>query len=81
VFEPDAERLASLQLRGVTLERERVVAVGEEGADIILADGRIIQLAGIFTQPSTAMASPLAAQLGCEFEEGPTGAYQSLRFR
>jgi len=75
VFEPDAEQLASLQRRGVSLEREPVAAVGGEGADITLADGRVIQLAGLFTQPRTQMASPLASQLACEFESGPTGEF------
>ena len=75
VFEPDSEQLTSLQRRGVSLERERVTAVGGESADITLAGGRVIQLAGLFTQPSTQMASPLASQLACEFEPGPTGAF------
>lgn len=32
-------------------------------------------LAGLFTQPRTRMASPLAALLGCEFEDGPSGPF------
>lgn len=74
MFEPDAEQLASLERRGVTLERERVLSIGGQ-ADVTLASGRVIELAGLFTQPRTRMASPLAAQLGCEFEAGPMGAF------
>jgi len=29
----------------------------------------------LFTQPKTYMSSPLAEQLGCEFEAGPTGEF------
>ncbi|MGE8154739.1 NAD(P)/FAD-dependent oxidoreductase [Pseudomonas vancouverensis] len=74
VFEPDAEQLASLQRRGVTVEREPVLSIDGQ-ADVTLASGRVIELAGLFTQPRTRMASPLPAQLGCEFEPGPMGDF------
>lgn len=76
LFEPDAEQLAGLAARGVMLEREAVIAMrGETQIDVMLADGRVSTLAGLFTQPFTHMASPLAAALGCEFEKGPTGLF------
>ncbi|KAA0695847.1 NAD(P)/FAD-dependent oxidoreductase [Halopseudomonas laoshanensis] len=75
VFEPDAEQLASLDKRGVIVEREPVIALGGASLDVTLASGRVIKLAGLFTQPNTRMASPLAAQLGCEFEAGPMGDF------
>lgn len=75
VFEPDAEQLASLSRRGVMVEAEPVVSVAEEQADVTLASGRIIKLAGLFIQPRTRISSPLSAQLGCEFEAGPTGEF------
>lgn len=75
VFEPDAEQLASLDKRGVIVEREPVIALGGAPLDVTLASGRVIKLAGLFTQPHTRMASPLAAQLGCEFEAGPMGDF------
>jgi thioredoxin reductase len=40
-----------------------------------LADGRVLPLGAIFTAPKNSMASPLAEQLGCAFEEGPLGPY------
>ena len=75
VFEPDAEQMSRLDRRGVAIEREAVVALGGARADVTLASGRTITLAGLFTQPRTRMASPLAALLGCEFEDGPSGPF------
>ena len=75
VFEPDAGQLAMLARCGVVVEPEPVLSVGGEQADVTLASGRVIKLAGLFTQPRTRMGSPLAAQLGCEFEAGPTGDF------
>ena len=75
IFEPDAEQLESLKKRGVTLVRERVLSIAGEHAEVTLAGGRVMHFAGLFTQPRTRMASPLAALLGCEFEAGPTGQF------
>ncbi|MFJ2684397.1 NAD(P)/FAD-dependent oxidoreductase [Pseudomonas sp. NPDC087342] len=75
ILEPDVDQLAKLARRGVAVEREPVLSVGGEQADVTLASGRVIKLAGLFTQPRTRMGSPLAAQLGCEFEAGPTGEF------
>jgi thioredoxin reductase len=75
IFEPDAEQLASLERRGVAFEREPVIAVGGDPLELTMATGRVVQLAGLFTQPHTRMASPLAAQLGCAFEAGPMGDF------
>ncbi|WP_426234667.1 NAD(P)/FAD-dependent oxidoreductase [Pseudomonas sp. TWP3-2] len=74
-FEPDAEQLEKLAGRGVVIEREPVLSVGGEQADVLLASGRVIKFAGLFTQPLTRIGSPLAAQLGCAFEAGPTGEF------
>ena len=59
----------------MTIEAEPVSSVGKEQADITLASGRIIRLAELFIQPRTRLSSPLAAQLGCELEAGPTGEF------
>ncbi|MHB1328336.1 MAG: NAD(P)/FAD-dependent oxidoreductase [Gemmatimonadales bacterium] len=75
MFEPDADQSAQLVARGVTIEREAVVAVTGAGADIVLRDGRTVPLDGLFTIPKTSVASPLAKQLGCAFEDGPAGAF------
>lgn len=71
-FEPDAEQLAQLQARGVALERGLIDRI--EGAmDIVMRDGRVIAQDGLFTLSRVEVASPVAAQLGCEFEDGPLG--------
>lgn len=73
-FALDDEQLAGLKRRGVALERERVVSLSGH-ADVRLSSGRMIELAGLFTLPHTQMTSPLAEQLGCEFEQGSTGKF------
>lgn len=77
-FEPDAEQLAHMLARGVTVERSPVVELlGTAPAldGVRLADGRVVKVGALFTAPLTHMASPLAAQLGCAFEQGPLGPY------
>lgn len=77
-FEPDEEEAAHLARRGVTIERVPVVELLGEAPrlhGVRLADGRVIELAALFTAPTSRMASPLAEQLGCEFEDGPLGPY------
>ena len=72
------DQLAELQTRGVSVETEPVVAlVGEPPAlsGLRLDDGRIIPVDAVFTNPRTRMASSIAEQLGCEFDEGPSGAF------
>ena len=74
VFTPDAEQQAQLDRRGVSVESTTVTRISGERADLELADGRVIALDGVFTMSRTRI-SPLAAQLGCELADGPTGAY------
>jgi len=75
VFVPDADQQAQLERRSVHIESQAVRRIVGERADVELADGRVINLDGIFTQSRTRITSPLAEQLGCEFVEGPTGPY------
>lgn len=81
VFEPSEDELALLARRGVAIERTPVVALlGTAPAldAVRLADGRTLALHAVFTAPRTSMASPLAAQLGCAFADGPTGPYLTV---
>lgn len=73
-FEPDVEQLASMARRGVTIERTAVRSIAGH-ATVELADGRAIDMAGLFVVSRTHSGSPLAEQLGCEMEEGPTGLF------
>lgn len=74
-FEPDPEQRASLAQRGVTLVSERVERIEGERANVVLADGRVVALDGLFVLPRTRVAGALAATLGCAFEDGPLGAF------
>ena len=73
-FEPDAEQKAQLLARGVVIESGKVLQISGK-ADVHLATGKTLQMAGLFTQPATTVNSPLAEQLGCQFEQGPMGAF------
>jgi thioredoxin reductase len=73
-FAPDAEQTAALGARGVTIEATPIARL-EDAATVVLTDGRRVPLAGLFTLSQTRVASPLPAQLGCAFDEGPLGAY------
>ena len=75
VFEPDAEQLDSLARRGVVLMPERVERLDGERADVVLADGRVIAIDGLFVLPRIQVAGSLAASLGCALEDGPLGAF------
>ncbi|HKT94940.1 MAG TPA: NAD(P)/FAD-dependent oxidoreductase [Paraburkholderia sp.] len=76
MVEPDAEDLAALDARGVRIERAPVVEIlGDSPAitGLRLADGRIVEIDALFVGTRTHMASDLASQLGCAFDEGPLG--------
>jgi thioredoxin reductase len=78
LHEPSAEEAAQLQSRGTRVERVPVVALlgsAPQLEAVRLADGRVLPLRALFTAPVTSMASPLAEQLGCAFEQGPTGPH------
>lgn len=77
-FEPEPEQAARLAARGVAIERTPIVELlGDAPAleAVRLADGRVIPTGAIFTASKLHMASPLAEQLGCAFEDGPQGPY------
>jgi thioredoxin reductase len=62
---------AKLLARGVTLEPAPLA--GLEDGGVRLRDGRLIHVAALYVASRTEMASPLAGQLGCEFDAGPFG--------
>lgn len=73
-FEPDDAHREALRARGVALEHARVTRLSGR-ATVELADDRALEMDGLFTIAATRMASPLAARLGCAFDDGPTGAF------
>jgi thioredoxin reductase len=75
-FEMEPELQAMLMARGVTIERRPIVALlGEIPGlrSVQLVDGQVVPIEALFVAPATRMASPLAAQLGCAFDDGVLG--------
>jgi len=70
----DEAQRADLQTRGVQVEETAVARLADH-ATVVLADGRQEAMAGLFTFGRLHMASPIAARLGCAFEEGPMGLF------
>lgn len=73
-FAPDATQQAELSARGVVIEPARITRVIDH-ATVALADGRQVALDGLFTATHTHIATPLPAELGCAFDEGPLGRF------
>lgn len=67
----------TLQARGVVLAESPAVRV-LDAARVETADGRTHDFAGLFTQPRTRPASPIAASLGCAIEAGPLGEFVAV---
>jgi thioredoxin reductase len=74
VFTPDPEEAERLRRRGVTLDDGMVDHIEGDQATVVMRDGRVVPLDGLFTLTRTSVASPIAEQLGCAFDEGVTGA-------
>lgn len=73
IFVPDEDQAALLSARGVRVEKDRIAEIAGH-ADVVLADGRSIALAGLFTQPKLRITSHWIGKLGCSVEEGPMGS-------
>lgn len=73
-FEPTGEERAALAARGVTVEPVPVAHLSD-AASVVLADGRTVELAGLFTAGRTRPNGTLAHDLGCALEVGPTGPF------
>lgn len=74
-FEPDHEQLQQLARRNVTVERGIVHRLDGERADVVMRDGRVLPMDGLFTTTRTVVSAPFAEQLGCAFDDGPLGRY------
>lgn len=70
----DADQRAALVRRGVSVEETRVARI-EATADVVLADGRVVALDGLFTASRTTPAGTLADDLGCALDAGPLGTF------
>ncbi len=72
---PTDEELADLARRGTRIEPAPIRRLVGPNADVELADGRIVPVAGLFTATRTSPSTPLAEQLGCDIATMPTGTY------
>lgn len=72
--ELDDTEHAALLGRGVAIEPARVAGI-VDAATVVLADGRRVVMDGLFTASRLRMASPMAEQLGCAFDDSPIGPY------
>lgn len=73
-YVPDDEQRKALIARGVTIESALVARLSGH-ASVELADRRVLEFSGLFTLTKTRIASPLAEQLGCAFDDGPIGPF------
>ena len=74
--ELSAEQRDALTRRGVRIEARRVTALegtAPQLAGIRLSDGEVVPIDALFTGARLRMASPLAEQLGCAFDDSPAG--------
>lgn len=74
----DADQLAKLHARGVRIERTllaELLGAAQTLDPARLADGRLVSISALFIAPRTTMVSDLPAQIGCAFEDGPSGPY------
>jgi thioredoxin reductase len=70
----DDRQQHDLTERGVRIEPVPVVRI-VDAATVLLADGRAVTMAGLFTQPRTRPAGTLADALGCALDDGPLGTF------
>ncbi|WP_376742979.1 NAD(P)/FAD-dependent oxidoreductase [Ensifer canadensis] len=74
-FEPDADQLQQLAWRNVTLEHGLIDRIEGERVDVVMKDGRVLPMDGIFTTTRTVVSAPFSEQLGCTLDDGPLGRY------
>jgi thioredoxin reductase len=68
----EAQTRRALEARKVTVEKSRIERI-DGSADVLLADGRRLSYAGLFTATRTVPASRLPEEIGCDLEETPMG--------
>jgi thioredoxin reductase len=69
---PSADELGKLAARGAAVEPAVITAI-TGNADVLLADGRTLPFAGLFTASRMRPSSDIATMLGCTMEAAPTG--------
>jgi thioredoxin reductase len=75
-FELDAEQRDKLEMRGIPIVAAAISELSGTGATlqaVKLDDAVVLPLDALFLAPRTHMASDIPEQLGCGFDEAPTG--------
>ena len=71
-FELGGDVRSTLARRNVAIEEAPIGKI-EGHADVVMADGRLLRFAGLFTATRTIPSGPLIQALGCALEETPMG--------
>lgn len=71
-IELDEQTTRDLLARGVAIEATPIARI-DGHADVVLADGRRLPFAGLFTAPRNAPSTTIAEHLGCTLMETPMG--------
>lgn len=66
------EEIGKLAARGTAIEPAPIASL-VDGANVAMADGRVLQFGGLFTASLLHPSSEIAAWLGCAMEQAPTG--------
>lgn len=64
---------SALERRGVTIDEAPIDRI-EGHADVVMADGRRLRFAGLFTATHTSPSGSLTEAMGCTLEETPMGS-------
>ena len=83
VVAPDETERAKLAARGVRIDARAVESLVSDGKSrdslaitgVRVAGGEVVPIEALFVGPRTRIASPLAEQLGCALDEGPSGLF------
>lgn len=73
-YEPTEEDRDTCARRGTRIEATPIERI-TGAADVVLADGRVLVMNGLFVQSRTEVSSPVAEQLGCALADGPMGRF------
>ena len=71
-IELDEDVTRDLVARGLSIEPTPIARL-DGHADVVLADGRRLEFAGLFTAPRNAPSTPIAQHLGCALVDTPMG--------
>ena len=74
VFAPSEEEREQLKRRDVVVQTGLIEKIDGD-ADVVMRDGRVFSLAGLFTATITRLSGTLAEQLGCELDQGAVGTF------